>query len=76
MALKIKNKIDVNIKFFYRKNSFLTRDLRGIFYNVIIEPYFDNACLVWFPNLTKENKLCKINAYGFALDSMLYLLRI
>ena len=76
MALKIKNKIDVNIKFFYRKNSFLTRDLRGIFYNVIIEPYFDNACPGWYPNLTKENKLCKINAYGFALDSMLYLLRI
>ena len=42
--------------------------------NTLIQSHFDYECLTWYPNLTetnnRKNKLCKINAHGFALDSI------
>ena len=50
------NKINNKLKFFHRKNSFLTSSLRHLLCNALIRPHFDYACSTWFPNLTKKIK--------------------
>ena len=66
IALKRINKINDKLKFLYRKNIFLSPEPRRILCNALIQPYFDYACLAWYPNLTKKKKkkykLCIINA--------------
>ena len=60
MALKVINKINGKLKFLYRKNSFLTPGLRRMLCNALIQPHFDYACSVWYPNLNaKLKKNCK-----------------
>ena len=54
MALKVINKI--NGKFLYRKNRFLSPELRRMLCNALIQPHFDYACPVWYPNLTEKMK--------------------
>ena len=44
------------LKFLYRKNCFLNRELRQLLCNVIIQPEFDYACSAWYPNLNTETK--------------------
>ena len=72
MALKVINKINGKLKFFYRKNRFLSPELQGMLCNVpLIQPCFDSACTAWYPNLTektkkKNNNKCKTNAQDFA----------
>ena len=55
-ALNVVNKIKNKLKFLYRKNSFLTPALRHLLCNALIQPHFDYACSVWYPNLTKKLK--------------------
>ena len=56
MALSVINKINNKLKFFYRKNRFLTPTLRRLFCNALIQPHFDYTCSAWYPNLTKKLK--------------------
>ena len=70
MALKVVNKINRKLKFLYRKNTFLTPELRRILCNALIQSHFDYFCTACYPNLTGKTKkiqLCKINVYGFVL---------
>ena len=51
MVLKVINKINGKLKFLYRKNSFLTRGLRRMPCNALIQKQFDFACSAWYSNL-------------------------
>ena len=53
MALHVINKINGRIKFFYRQSAFLNKDLRRMLCNSLIQPHFDYASTVWYPNLKK-----------------------
>ena len=73
MTLKVINKINGKLKFLYRKNEFLTTELRRMLCNALIQPHFDYACPAQYPNLTgKKNiyKLWVINVYRFVLDQI------
>ena len=54
MALKVINKINGKLKFLYQKNSFLTPGLRRMLCNALIQPHFDYACSVWYPNFNEK----------------------
>ena len=56
MALKVVNKINGKIKFLYRKNKFLTPEIRRMLCSALIQPHFDYACTAWYPNLTEKTK--------------------
>ena len=56
MALNVIHKINNKLKFFYRKNVFLTSKLRCLFCNALIQPHFDYACSPWYPKLIKKLK--------------------
>ena len=56
MALKVINKINGKLKSLYRKNRFLSPELRRMLYNALIQPHFDYACPVWYANLTEKMK--------------------
>ena len=56
MALKVINKINSRLKFLHRKNKFLTPALRRLLCNALIQPHFDYASSVWYPNLTQKMK--------------------
>ena len=56
MALSVINKINKKLKFLYRKNRFLTRTLRRLLCNALIQPHLDFACSAWYPNLIKKLK--------------------
>ena len=56
MALKVVNKINGKLKFLYRKNKFLTPELRRMLCNALIQPHFGYACTAWYPNLTEKTK--------------------
>ena len=56
MALKVIIKINGKLKLLYRKNKFLTTELRRMFYNAPIQPHFDYMCPARYQNLTKDTK--------------------
>ena len=56
MALKVINKINAKLKFLYRENSFLTSGLRRMLCNALMQPHFDYACSVSYPNLNVKFK--------------------
>ena len=56
MALSVISKINNKLKFLYRKNRFLTRTLRRLLCNALIQPHVDYACSAWYPNLIKKLK--------------------
>ena len=56
MALNVVSKINTRLKFLYRKNKFLSPQLRGLLCNALIQPHFDYACSIWYPNLNKKLK--------------------
>ena len=56
MALNVINKINSKLKFLYRKNKFLTPDLKRMLCNALIQPHFDYACSAWYPQLTMNLK--------------------
>ena len=51
MALKVVNKINGKLKSLYRKNSFSTPGLWRMLCNTLIQPHFDYAFYVRYPNL-------------------------
>ena len=55
MALKVINKINGKLKFLYRKNRYLIKELRRML-NALIQPHFDYACPAWYPNLNEKTK--------------------
>ena len=56
MATQALGKINGRLKFLYRKQKFLTKDLKRLLCNALIQPHFDFACLAWYPNLNKKLK--------------------
>ena len=56
IALKVASKISGKLKFLYRKNKFLTPELRRMLCNALIQSHFDYACTAWYPNLTEKTK--------------------
>ena len=44
MALNVVSKINTRLKFLYRKNKFLSPQLRRLLCNALIQPHFDYAC--------------------------------
>ena len=56
MALNVVSKINTRLNFLYRKNKLLSPQLRRLLCNALIQPHFDYACSVWYPNLNKKIK--------------------
>ena len=56
VALKVINKMNGKLKFLYRKNRYLTKELHIMLYKPLIQPHFDYACLAWYPNLNEIMK--------------------
>ena len=56
MALNVVSKISTRLNFLYRKNKFLSPQLRRLLCNALIRPHFDYACSVWYSNLNKKFK--------------------
>ena len=56
ISLKTIKRINQKLKFLYRKNRFLTPELRRLLCNAIIQPHLDYACSAWYPNLTQKLK--------------------
>ena len=56
MAPDVVSKINTRLKFLYRKNEFLSPQLRWLLCNALIQPQFGYACSVWYPNLNKKFK--------------------
>ena len=56
MAHHVINKINSRLKFLYRQDKFLNKPLRRLLCNAMVQPLFDYACLVWYPNLTQNLK--------------------
>ena len=56
IALNVVSKINTRLKFLYRKNKILSLQLRRLLCNALIQPHFDYACSVWYPNLNKKFK--------------------
>ena len=50
MALNVASKINTLL------NKFLSPQLRRLLCNALIQPHFDYACSVWYPNLNKKIK--------------------
>ena len=51
MALHVINKVNARLKFLYRQSKFLTKNLRRSLCNAMIQPFFDYASSVWYPNV-------------------------
>ena len=51
MAIHVINKVNSRLRFLYRQNKFLDIPLRRLLCNAMIQPFFDYACNVWYPNL-------------------------
>ena len=54
MALHVLNKINSRLRFLYRQNRFLNKQLQRLLCNVMIQPFFDYACSAWYPSLRKD----------------------
>ena len=67
MALKFMNEINGILKFLYRKNRFLTPELRRMLCSALIQPHFVYAypqlvTLILLKKWKRKSKLSKINA--------------
>ena len=57
IALSVDSKMNTRLNLVYRKNKFLSPQLRRLLpCNAFIQPHFDYACSVWYPNLNKKFK--------------------
>ena len=56
MVESVLSKINNKLKFLYRKQRFLTKDIRRLLCNSLIQPHYDFACCSWYPLLTKNLK--------------------
>jgi len=52
--LNVIKKINMRLMFLYRKNKFLTPQLRRMLCNALIQPHFDYACTAWYANLNSN----------------------
>ena len=52
MTNKLITNVNARLKFLHWKNKYLRR----LLCNALIQPHFDYACSVWFPNLSKKLK--------------------
>ena len=59
MAMKSLREINTKLQFLYRQNDFLNPKSRRLLCNSLIQPYFDYACISWYPfiNQRMRNKL-------------------
>ena len=78
MAMEVGTKVTSKLKFLYRKNRFLSKNLRSLLSNALIQAHFDHAFAVWYQNLSKKykNKLqvnyktsACVSAYNWTTDS-------
>ena len=60
MVTKVLGQINGRLKFLYRKQKFLSSNLRRMLCNSIIQPIFDYACSAWYPNLNKRYKKVQV----------------
>ena len=56
VALKVINKINGKLKFLCRKNTYLTKELRRMLCNSLIQPHFGYAYPAWCPDLNEKTK--------------------
>ena len=56
MFSHVSGKISGRLKFLYRKQTFLSFQLRRLLCNALIQPHFDYASSAWYPNLNKKYK--------------------
>ena len=56
MAMQVCTKFTSKLKFLYRKSRFLSKELRTLLRNALIQPHFDYACAAWYPSLNKKYK--------------------
>ena len=56
MALHVLNKLNIRLKFLHRKNELLSKPMRRLLCNALIQPHFDYACSSWYINLNKSFK--------------------
>ena len=54
--MQVCTKLTSKLKFLYRKNRFLLKDLRKLLCNALIKPHFDYVCTTWYPILNKKYK--------------------
>ena len=59
MTMQVCTKVTSKLKFLYRKNRVLSKDLKRLLCNALIQSHFDYACAACYPNLNKKynNKL-------------------
>ena len=53
MALKVLKNINGRFRFLYKHGIYLNPKLRRMLCNTLIQPHFDYASSVWYPNLQK-----------------------
>ena len=56
MVESILSKINNKLRFLYRKQKFLNKDIRRLLCNSLIQPHYDFACSSWYPLLTQNLK--------------------
>ena len=57
MAIHVISKINSRLRFLYRQNRFLNVSLRRLLCNATTQPFFDDACNAWYPNMNKKLKM-------------------
>ena len=57
MPRQVISKVNARPKFLHRKTKYLTPNLSCLLCNALIQPHFDFAFSVWFPNLSLQNKI-------------------
>ena len=56
IATHVINRVSCRLRFLYRQNKFLYIPLHGLFFNAMLQPFFNYACHAWYPNLNKNLK--------------------
>ena len=54
--MKVISKINCRLRFFYRKNRFLSQPPQRLLCNALIQPHFDYACSAWYLDLNSRLK--------------------
>ena len=75
MPLKVINKISGKLKFLYRKNRFLSPELRRMLCNALIQQHFDYACPACYWKNEKKKQIMQNKCIRFCLrvDKMHYI---
>ena len=68
--MQVCTKVTSKLEFLYRKNRFLSKDLRRLLCNAVIQPHFEYAWAAWYANLNKyKNKLQVLQNMCLQLDN-------